>query len=287
MPETDVEAFRAIIVERFPELADATFALHTAGWDSVAVDVDDRLIFKFPRDEPAERALKREARLLAVIRPAVTMPVPDLAIDPGPPVFSRHVKLPGEHLVTAGYDRLPEAARHRLATDIARFYAELHTLDDRVAAAGSGPVGRWPEPDRILREAWPVLPEDLRSHAEQTVAAWVRLPPDPHGTTYGFFDGHGWNMAFDHEGEQLNGIYDFADSGFGPLHQEFIYTNFISPDLTSRIVSAYERATGLSLDRERIALLTSVQRISELAEVLRDPVRGPEILKSSVDWLRM
>src|SRR5919106_64050 len=62
----------------------------------------------------------------------------------------------------------------------------------------------------------------------------------PYGTTYGFFDGHGWNMAFDHTTNRLNGVYDFADSGFGPLHQEFIYTNLIARDLTARIVAEYE-----------------------------------------------
>ena len=44
------------------------------------------------------------------------------------------------------------------------------------------------------------------------------MPPDPLGTVYGFFDGHGWNMAFDHARGRLNGIFDFGDSGFGPLH---------------------------------------------------------------------
>lgn len=37
------------ILAGFPELAGATFSLATAGWHSIAVDVDDRLIFKFPR----------------------------------------------------------------------------------------------------------------------------------------------------------------------------------------------------------------------------------------------
>jgi hypothetical protein len=71
-------------------------------------------------------------------------------------------------------------------------------------------------------------------------------------------------MAFDHERQQLNGIYDFADSGLGPLHQEFIYSNLISPDLTVRIVAAYACRTGRMLDRRRINILTGFHRLSEL-----------------------
>lgn len=79
------------------------------------MNVDDRLIFKFPRHEPAARALAAETRLLDSIRPAVRMPVPAMTFFAGPPTFTRHVKLPGEHLVTAQYDRLPADARDRLA----------------------------------------------------------------------------------------------------------------------------------------------------------------------------
>lgn len=257
-----------MILGSWPELEESSFTLVTGGWDCLAVDVDDRLIFKFPRHEQARHALVAEAGVLALIRPAVTMPVPELTLHPGPPLFSRHGKLRGEHLLTRHYEVLPLEPRQRLAADLALFYAQLHNLDaGEVKAAGAGPIMPWHQPDDILRRIWPVLPAELRRHAEQTISAWQQLPADPHGVTYGFFDGHGWNMAFDHTAQRLNGIYDFGDSGFGPLHQEFIYSNWIAPDLTERIITRYEALTGRSLDRQRIDLLTGVHRLSELAEL--------------------
>jgi Phosphotransferase enzyme family len=279
------ETLRAAIVGSFPELAGSNFTLLTVGWDCVAVDVDDRLIFKFPRHEVAERRLVSEAGLLALIRPAVTMPVPDLTLHPGPPLFSRHVKLKGEHLLTRQYELLPVERRRRLAAEMALFYAELHSLDQRdMEAAGARPIKPWLEPEDILRRAWPVLPPGLRLYAEQTIAAWQQLPADLLGTTYGFFDGHGWNMAFDHASNRLNGVYDFADSGFGPLHQDFIYSNFIAPDLTARIVAGYEALTGRALDRERIHLLTGVHRLSELAELADDAEHVAATVQIVADW---
>lgn len=282
---TKLEELRAAICTAFPELATSRFSLLTAGWDSLAVDVDDRLIFRFPRHETAATSLRKEARLLAIIRPAVTIPVPEPTLIPGPPLFSRHAKLRGEHLVTAQYERLPEAARQRLASDMALFFAELHRLDPSVMQeAGAGPVVAWLPPEEILRRAWPLLPEDLRGFAERTVTAWQELPPDPHGTTYGFFDGHGWNMAFDHAANRLNGIYDFADSGFGPLHREFVYPNWISPELTARIATEYEALTGRALDRERIHLLSGVLRLWELAAHADDAEQAPAMLRIVADW---
>lgn len=281
----DLQPLRKIIAETFPHLAASKFKLLTAGWDSMAVEVDDRLIFKFPRHETAQRALVREASLLVVIRPAVTMRVPDPVLHRGPPLFSWHEKIRGEHLVTEQYERLSEMARQRLSSDLAIFYAELHALEaERLKAAGAGPIRPWLEPDDILRRVWPVLPAKLRKFAERTVNAWQRLSPDPYGTTYGFFDGHGWNMAFDHAAHRLNGIYDFADSGFGQLQQEFIYSNFISRDLTARLMTEYGRITGRVPDAERVDILSGVLRLSELAEYAGDPEHAPAMLAHVAAW---
>ena len=283
--ESALEPLKALITNRFPELSNGEFSLLTAGWDSLAVDVDDELIFKFPRDQAAENSLRKEASLLRIIRPAVTIPVPALTLIPGPPLFSRHAKLRGEHLVTAEYERLPEAARQELAFEMARFYAELHALDNRVMeAAGAGPLDPWPPAEEMLRACWPVLPPELRPLVQRTLTLWEQLPPDPYGSTYGFFDGHGWNMAFDHPRQKLNGIYDFGDSGIGMLHQEFLYSSFVSPDLTARIVAAYQNLTGRALDSERIHLLTGAYRLSELAELVGDPEHLPTMLQSVVQW---
>lgn len=282
----DLTGLRATIIRDFPELAGAEFKPLTSGWHSVAIDVGDKLIFKFPRHETAQRALIKEASLLGLVRPAVTMPVPDLTLHEGPPMYSRHRKLRGDHLVTAQYDRLADPARHALGRRIGEFYAQLHRLDQNaVKAAGAGPVEAWLTAEEILDKGVPALPAELRGFAEETVAEWRDLPPDPNGTTFGFFDGHGWNMAFDHDSGTLCGIYDFADSGFGPSHQEFIYSNFISPDLTQRIADSYEALSGRQLDRRRIDVLTGVHRLSELAALADDPAHLPDMIRHVAEWV--
>jgi aminoglycoside phosphotransferase (APT) family kinase protein len=261
-----LDALRAVIIERFPEHAGGQFSLLAEGWDSVAVDVDDQLIFKFPRHPRGEAALRREVAILAVVGGAVSMPVPSLTLFEMPQTFSRHAKIPGDHLVTAQYNDLPELSRQQLGEAMGRFYAELHAIDPaRALAAGAEPVETWLRAEAILRLVWPVLPEPLRAFAQATTERWAALPADPHGQTYGFFDGHGWNMAFNHTERRLNGVYDFADSGIGPLHQEFIYSSLISADLTERIIATYESHTGRAIDRERVDLLTATHRLWELA----------------------
>ena len=168
---------------------------------------------------------------------------------------------------------------------MALFYAQLHRLPlETMAKAGAEPMEPWPEPGFVLGRIMPLLPSDLQDYAERTIAEWRALPPDPLGGTYGFYDGHGWNMAFDHARGRLNGIYDFADSGLGLVHQEFIYSNFIAADLTERIVSKYEALTGRSLERRRIDLLTGMLRLVELAGEADNADNRDWMLQSVANW---
>lgn len=287
MKKTKLKKFRDAIVHDFPALAQAEFRCRTDGSDSTAIDVDGQLIFKFPRNKAAREALKTEATILAAVRPALSLPVPDLRIHAGPPLFSSHIKLQGTQLEAEDYARLPERARQQLAADLARFYAELHALaPDAMRAAGAKPISAWHLPEDVRAKALPRLPRKLRPFAREIIAAFKTLPPDPYGAVFGFFDGHGWNMAFDRARQRLNGIFDFADAGFGPLHQDFIASNYISPDLTARIVAAYETLSGRALDRRRIDILTGYHHLSEAADFAdeRDLEKGA--VRDFKDWLR-
>lgn len=267
----DITPYRDAIILVFPELATASFRPLAMGFHSLAVDVDDRLIFKFPRGDEAGWALRREARMLAAVRPRISMPVPDLALFEEPLLFSRHTKLKGEHLLQEQYDKLPPSARENLAGELALFYAELHALDPALMRkAGAAGILTWRSPAEIRSKALPLVPAEYRALCERTIAIYETLAPDPLGTTYGFFDGHGWNMAFDHEHQRINGVYDFADSGFGPLHQDFVYSSFIAPALTRMIATRYTRLTGKPVRLDRIGILIGMHRLSELAELADD-----------------
>ena len=289
MPEIpahmSLERLRELTVAGHPQFAGARFTILADGWDSVALDIDDRYIIKFPRHEVAEQSLRREVLLLSVIGPRVLMPVPHMDLHDIPVTHTIHAKLPGRALDPTAYAKVPESMRAEIGERLGQFYAHLHAIHpDLLANAGAGPVQEWLDADTIRRRIEPHLPPALAPWAEEALEKLVGLGPDPLGITYGLFDGHGWNMAHDVTQNRFGGIFDFGDSGFGPLHQEFIYSNFISPDLTSRIVSAYETLTDRRLDRRRIAILTGFHRLSELAEFADDPTYAGEMIDSVKAW---
>lgn len=111
----ELDQLVAVITTRFPELRDARFTLLSGGWDSVAVDADNRLIFKFPRHAQGAEGLGLEASILQLVRRHVALRVPSLMLFEEPQLFSRHDKIAGEHLLAGQYAALNEAARQDLA----------------------------------------------------------------------------------------------------------------------------------------------------------------------------
>ncbi len=194
------------------------------------------------------------------------MRVPDMVLHDGDKVFSRHAKLPGVPLTAEVYDALRDDRRDLVAQDLGRLFAELHAIDIPVMrAAGAERAGLWDTEEKTLAAVWPVLPTAVRVAAYEAIAAYRALPPDPLGTVYGYFDAHGWNLAFDPHTARLTGAFDFADSGFGEPHRELVQPSLISAELPERIASAYQHLTGNRLNRRRVHLLTAAMRLSELA----------------------
>jgi aminoglycoside phosphotransferase (APT) family kinase protein len=273
----DLPPYRDRIAAVAPELADLPPLLLGDGWDSVALEVAG-WIFKFPREAEAAARLRREHDLLRLIRPRLTLPVPDLVLHDGGGTFSQHRKLPGESLETVHYLGLPPERRDALAATLARLYAELHAIPIADAeAAGAQLIDlRLPAAEILSRLRPKSLPPALAGFLEATMAAYGVLPDEPGETTYGYFDGHGWNMAFDHATGTLNGVFDFADSGIGPRHRDLSYASWIHPDLSRDIARRYSALTGYPLDPERVVLHNSALRFSEYAEgVLEQVVADP------------
>lgn len=101
-------------MHRFPHFAGSRYTLLAAGWDCVAVDVDDHWVFKFPRHGAAEERLRVEIGLLEVLHPRLTMSVPAPTLVQEQLAFSRHLKLKGDHLVAKHSRMLFEGAWRRV-----------------------------------------------------------------------------------------------------------------------------------------------------------------------------
>ena len=91
---SDLVPLRDAILAVRPDLAGAVFRSLPGGWHSRAVVADARFVFKFPQGADAERALQREATILAALRwnRAVTPMMRAMLADWGRTLFTRPVE---------------------------------------------------------------------------------------------------------------------------------------------------------------------------------------------------
>ncbi|WP_394652162.1 phosphotransferase family protein [uncultured Sphingomonas sp.] len=278
---TDPAAMHRAVVAAYPDLAGEAMTVHDGGWDSVAIEAGP-WICKFPRDEDGVDALRREAAVLDIVRPRLTMPVPDMIVIDGPPLFTRHRMLPGAALTVDTYTTLSVDRRTDLAKDVARFLAELHAIDADWSVVGVSTQGE--EDDVDLEDGLALLPSDLRGAAERMIADHAALEPDPLGEGLCYLDAHGRNFAFDVQAGRLAGVYDFGDVAIVGRHEEFIEPAYVSRECARNVIAAYEARTGQVIDRARVETLIGMQRLIELAEDADHPAHGVAVRAHARDW---
>lgn len=283
-PDFDLAAALAVIARDFPDPQPRHVMAN--GFDNIAI-ITSTHVFRLPRHGQARARLVTEAAFLSLIRAHVDLPVPDLRIHDGPPVFSSHRLIPGQTLGAPEYLALDAAQRDLLARDLARLYAQLHAIPlAQAVEIGAPPVEDLPPPEEILAATLPLLSDAQQGWARAVVAAWQDLPPES-DQVFSWFDGHGWNMAFDRRQGTLRGAFDFADASIGSPHWDLQHTNLIHPDLTRRMVAHYQHISGRQMDLRRIAILTGIHRLADLMDAHDHPQFGGLSRYLLDDWASM
>ncbi len=160
----DERRYRAAITTAFPNLALRTCRFLAEGWDSVVWEVNNDLVFRFPKRAEVATQLRIEIALLPVLGPTLPVPTPrfayvaDGADTDAFPVVG-YPKLPGVPLVDMATAAI---APERLAAQIGQFLTALHRFPTDCAVTSGVPDSN---------------PETWRAHYVTMRAALVPLFP--------------------------------------------------------------------------------------------------------------
>jgi aminoglycoside 2''-phosphotransferase len=137
------ESYHAIIAACFPELPIASCAVHSQGWDSVAVLVDDTFIFRFPKRPDVEPQYRTEAWLLPQLAATLSVAVPRFEYFwPGGPAYPQsfvgYRMIAGQPLDAA---LLRSLQAEPIAEQLGRAIGEIHRFPTKQAAMAGVPGG--------------------------------------------------------------------------------------------------------------------------------------------------
>jgi aminoglycoside 2''-phosphotransferase len=229
----DISLYISLIQQNFPEVELRSVRPITRGWDSFVLDVNGELIFRFPMRDDVMVYLRREIRLLPLLEPALTTPIPHFRyLGQGnadyPHTFVGYTKLDGVALES---EEITGEQLARLAPALARFLSELHRFPTGPAIQ-AGVEAHTPEQWReryraryldLQKRVFPRLDEELRARSAQL---WEGFLEDR--TVFAFqpalihCDLNGEHILCDPERGVLTGVIDWGDVTIGDPALDFV-----------------------------------------------------------------
>ena len=162
------EQGKKTVIDKYPKLSNCNFKADDSGWTNYAIKVDDKYLFRFPRNEEAYAAIRKEYKILEILNKKLpfNIQVPKYIfseLDKDYP-FVGYELIQGEFLTNELFDSLTENKKEEVLNSMAEFLNILHSIDYR--DIGLEPVNpiEWYKDlyNRIQRICFKYFDDDLK-----------------------------------------------------------------------------------------------------------------------------
>ena len=227
MNSLDAEIVRRVLQSQFPEIEAQRIQYLNEGCDSIAFEVDGRLVFRFPKRAEVERQMAVERAVLEAIAAAnPPVGIPSIQYDGQPSSafkfkFAGYPKIPGQPAIAAALslDQL-----FGLAAPIGRFLSWLHAVPlESVAHIDMETVDMTSLVNEMRREALEVLARVAATIGQgrfEQWGAWIQewdMPRNGEESRRVLLHN---DIAADHvlvnpTGDVVTGVIDWGDAAVG------------------------------------------------------------------------
>ena len=250
---------RAIQVA-YPNLPIQNSRLHNKdGQYNDILIVNDAIVFRFPRYPGGVENIRNEVRILNRIQGYTALPIPNpvyicMNTQTIGTVFMGYEMIPGEPLWHETLHSIKEEeVRQRLATQLALFLKELHSIPIEVFGSDlplNDNQEEWEELYTEIREClFPFMRTDARDKVIHHFAAYLN---DPKLQVYKPSLRHGdfgtGNILYDPKNQTISGIIDFGFTGLGDPALDIAAAMSYGESFFARYITAYPNIESM-LDR--------------------------------------
>lgn len=185
--------------------------VHENGDDFIVIEINHAWMFRFPRNEISQKALKVEKEFLARFKTISPLPVPDHQYSGDD--FVGYPKINGTLLNVEVFQSLSKTSLERMAQQIGQFHSTIHTFpvgEAKYIGVTEGWSGFHQQAiQRYQEEVAPVLSPSARKKTLACIEHMMSEKFEPR-VLHGDFaiEDH---IFFDQKKQQLSGVIDFAD----------------------------------------------------------------------------
>lgn len=123
-----IKSYTEQIQKEFPEVQITETRLISHGWDHYILVVDNKYVFRFPKDKEQTDRFKRELRLLEYLKPKVSVSLPDYVFIAADQKFGGYPFLDGEEMYPESLALLNEKQKKDIAQQLGEFLTHLHNI---------------------------------------------------------------------------------------------------------------------------------------------------------------
>lgn len=223
----EAQEYQELIKKKYPQLNGLSFEQNQQGWSNFVLEVGEKLIFRFPRDEESKRRLKIERQFLEIFKKRSSVSVPNFVFFSleEEPIFVGYSKIQGKFLTEEMKNSYSKEERGQLAGQIACFLDSLHKIEEEQI---DEMLDKWQE------EKWDNLKEEFYRQARgyfekeswNRIEVWfeelkkvTKNPTISYGCIHGdFTEDH---ILVEPLGNRLQGVIDFGDVEWGDPAYDF------------------------------------------------------------------
>ena len=244
--------------------------------------VSEELVFRFPKNEEGQERLRREAKILNVVRRYVDVSVPQFEKQADDFVVYRF--LSGQPLYNHELLRLESSSQDKLAEQLANFLLQLHSIPNAELEQAGIPTSKYDDRmayylnklEGIRAEIYPHLWKDQRVWVEQLFQPILdgSLNMNAYQRVLSHDDLASYHILYQPQTLGISAVLDFGEAGLGDAADDFaLIINNYGESFLERM-GHFDKQIGDHIDRARF-MAGAIELIWAL-----DGVRN-----KSIEWL--
>ncbi len=273
MPEPTQPNYSKQISSDFPNLVVEKVEKLGTGWDHVALEVNDSLIFRFPRDisdvDEISQTVVYETKVLRHLQDKLPVAIPDPQHIAPDHAYFGYPKLQGEKLI----DILPsfsEADKAALWDDWVDIATAIH---QNVSVDMARKLGV-PNLDIHIETAKEVfslenIDSQVVSFAQNTIEAAEAIDMNKLPLLFIHNDLQFHNLLVDPETKRVIAVIDWTDVCIGTTERELAMWEWCHDDQLDEVAKRYTAKTGRAVDRDQAKVFRKIEEVGDYVEQIK------------------
>ncbi|MDP4008307.1 MAG: aminoglycoside phosphotransferase family protein [Candidatus Peregrinibacteria bacterium] len=203
----------------FPQIKWKNIRTLTHGFDHVIIVLDEKIIFRFPKDKEYKAEFENEIQLLHYLKKKVRVGIPEYNYISKDKSIAGYDMVGGRELTASRFRRLSASEKDTIAKQLAEFISTLHATPKSIITKYNVRTENQEEEYKILvRDVKKLLFPRLRKREIQAIEEYFAELKDALDHKYSNALTHNdlaWaHILWDSKNKQVN-IIDFSDRAFG------------------------------------------------------------------------